>query len=458
MKDSLKNIFENFEPTPPQRSWDKIATNLEAHKKGLVIAKIKKTAIITTSIIILSGIILYSTLSKKDASQQVETKAIENTIDVLSKEPITNTINETGIIASAKNKIVSISKKGGNIPKGNNSLPPYFDNQNEREKSNEPTGIQAYIEKAIQAIEERRQERINGIEYASTNEQSNASNTGFDRSKYVSPLDDDFLKYYYFDNQNATTPSKSKDENDEKEKVIGSNYEDKNFKSKVVQTDLIAKGFGIERGFYVGAGFGGHYSSLSGGRTTINDYFKNNFTEKNFSMGTSLEFVVGYDINKNMGIASEIKLTQISQSYTTPYFDLGLVKEENIKLSYLRVPILFKYRMIRLMKHNHKPMAINILAGPSISSLVAVSRTLDGEKGSFKHTINQREIGITAAIETDLFLSPNFFMTIGYRAEVGWGTNQSPLDGRIRSFNTGIYARFNLRQPQNIQKTSSYYK
>lgn len=440
MKESFKNIFENFEPTPPPMAWDSIASNLDAHKNTLIYAKIKKVGIITSTALLISGIVLYSIFSNRDIETiNIEKTVIENnTVSPVSKieESIiqNSSKEESSSMLSTVKKALFKNKPNDTNPK--DALPLI---QNEK-SGNNVTGFER------------------DLLFADVKKHKPYESRNYGNVSYVSPLDDDFLDYYYFDKPNVKMPDKPKIERQSGEKVIGSNYEDKDFKTKVHISDIISVGFAIERGIYFGAGVGAHYSRLSGGRSDGNDFFKTNFTDKIFSMGTSLEFVTGFDFNKNFGIVAEVKYTQISQKYLTPYYDLGLVKEENLKLNYIRAPILFKFRTIKLMKHNYKPLAINYLIGPHMSHLVMASRLVDGEKESFPHRINQREIGITAGIEADLFLSPNFFVTIGYRAEMGWGTAESQLDGRIRSFNTGIYARFNFRQPQTIKKTSSYYK
>jgi hemerythrin superfamily protein len=439
MKESFKNIFENFEPTPPPMAWESIASNLDAHKNALIYAKLKKAGIVITTALLISGVVLYSILSNKKTTEieNIEKSVIENSstsqISNLPESIIQNAVSEesTSILSTIKKTLFKNNK-------------------------NDPESIFPPLEKEKSGNKLSDSERA--LLYADVKKQKPSSSRNYNNISYVSPLDDDFLEYYYFDKPDVKMPAKSKNENSTGEKVIGSNYEDKDFKNKIHISDIISVGFAVERGIYFGLGAGAHYSTLSGGRVDGNDFFKSNFTDKIFSMGNSLEFVTGFDFNKNFGIVAEVKYTQINQKYLTPYFDLGLVKEENLKLNYIRLPILFKFRTIKLMKHNYKPMAINYLIGPHISHLVMVSRLVDGEKGNFAHTINQRELGITAGIEADLFLSPNFFMTIGYRAEMGWGTVESQLAGRIRSFNTGIYARFNFRQPQTIKKTTSYYK
>lgn len=440
MKESFKNIFENFEPTPPPMAWDSIASNLDAHKNALIYAKIKKVGIIASTALLISGIVLYSIFSNRDTETiNIEKTVMENnTVSPISKveESIiqNSSKEESSSMLSTVKKALFKNKPNGTNPK---DASPLIENE---KSGNNVTGFER------------------DLLFADVKKHKPYESRNYGNVSYVSPLDDDFLDYYYFDKPNVKMPDKPKIERQPGEKVIGSNYEDKDFKTKVHISDIISVGFAIERGIYFGAGVGAHYSRLSGGRSDGNDFFKTNFTDKIFSMGTSLEFVTGFDFNKNFGIVAEVKYTQISQKYLTPYYDLGLVKEENLKLNYIRAPILFKFRTIKLMKHNYKPLAINYLIGPHMSHLVMASRLVDGEKGGFPHSINQREVGITAGIEADLFLSPNFFMTIGYRAEMGWGTAETQLDGRIRSFNTGIYARFNFRQPQTIKKTSSYYK
>lgn len=439
MKESFKNIFENFEPAPPPMAWESIASNLDAHKNALIYAKLKKAGIVITTALLISGVGLFSILSNKKTTEtgNIEKSILENSstsqISKLPEAIIQDSVSQesTSMLTTIKK---TLFKNNKNAPK--NILPPL-----EKEKSGNK-------------LSDYERDQL----YVDVKKQKPYETKNYGNISYVSPLDDDFLDYYYFDKPNVKMPTKPKNEKTSGEKVIGSNYEDKEFKNKVHISDIISVGFAIERGIYFGAGVGAHYSNLSGGRADGNDFFKSNFTDKIFSMGTSLEFVTGFDFNKNFGIVAEVKYTQISQKYLTPYFDLGLEKEENLKLNYIRAPILFKFRTIKLMKHNYKPLAINYLIGPHMSHLVMASRLVDGENGNFAHSINQREVGITAGIEADLFLSPNFFMTIGYRAEMGWGTIKSQLEGRIRSFNTGIYARFNFRQPQTIKKTTSYYK
>lgn len=447
MKEPIKNIFDNFEPTPPPQVWDNVATALDAHKKSLIYARLKKAGIATTATLLVSATILYFAFSgKKSAEVPIETKEIITESKEVEKvvssvlEEKTTTVAKSQSIFSPIKKMFS---KGPEKPAVLAFLP-------EKKKKDSKTGLnnnsKPYDFSDIYVVAARG---------SLPNNLKVSEHTG-----YVSPLDDDFLKYYYFDKPGVVMPSqvKNQDEKVEANIKVGSNYENKEFKTKVTVEDIITKGYALERGFYFGAGIGVHFTSLSGGKSINNDFIKNNFTDKLLSHGNSLEFVAGYDINRKFGIVSEIKYTQISQRYMTPYFDQGLTKQENIKLNYVRAPILFKYRMIKLMRNSHKPISINYLFGPHMSHLVAVKKTVEGKSENFKHAYNEREVGFTAAIETDIFFTPKFFMTIGYRTEMGWGTTSSPLDGRIRSFNSGIYTRFNLRQPQTIKKASSYYR
>ena len=134
-----------------------------------------------------------------------------------------------------------------------------------------------------------------------------------------------------------------------------------------------------------------------------------------FTPGYSFGIVGGYNFNAKYGIVSGIYYTQGGQHYAdtyTPGPEAAPVHvERNVDLTYIQIPILFKYNFGPYKKR----FQFHAQAGPEVGFLVmpkeqvwingAERFDLSPANGKFKRV----DLGVTAALGMDYYFNPRFY-------------------------------------------------
>ncbi len=176
--------------------------------------------------------------------------------------------------------------------------------------------------------------------------------------------------------------------------------------------------------------------------------FINNDVQYQFKYGISFGGSVGYNFNKNFGIETEILFARQGQSYTDNTFKKVPI-QGNIDLTYIRTPLLFKYKWTNISATTEKPIVFNILFGPVFSRLINSEYTVSNEQFAQKAIIPLNELGLVMGFEYDLFLNNNSFLTLGIRTGVSSDIHSFPYVGpntlKTLNLDLGLNAAYNFQ-------------
>ena len=202
----------------------------------------------------------------------------------------------------------------------------------------------------------------------------------------------------------------------------------------------------ISKGFHIGivSGFQHNWST----RASRNSEIDRDDVQYKFSPGYQIGLNFGYDFAEHFGIMAEIKYSDEG----TKYYNPSLQRNEYLDLKYLEMPIYLKAKHGK-MTSKMRPIVFNYLLGASYSDLRKVSTYVEGEDKRFGQDYNTSEWGLTAGFDFDLYLSKNFFFTVGTRAGVNGLSKSFPKfkgnenGNQSMTYNLGVYTRFNFRKP-----------
>lgn len=138
--------------------------------------------------------------------------------------------------------------------------------------------------------------------------------------------------------------------------------------------------------------------------------------------GTAYGLSGGFDFTEHFGLQLEwvINSTQ-GQKFDNFRPSTKLQKSEpaanQVNLRYTQVPVLLKYRFNRLSARTQQPISISTALGLQYSRLKSSSSEVNSH--SFNHDVMQvHNWGWVAGIDMDLYVTPNYFFSLGLRGSV----------------------------------------
>lgn len=142
----------------------------------------------------------------------------------------------------------------------------------------------------------------------------------------------------------------------------------------------------------------------------------------NFGLG------IGYQFKPNWSVETGVNYVNQSQLYT-----FSTDAQYDVNLNYLSIPLTFKYRSHEIT--GVKPSTVSYVFGLQTAFLNA-------KHDAVKDLVIDKEVGAVVGVDYDLFLNPNVSWTIGARASVGTG-----VENTFENYNTfvGIRSAFNFR-------------
>jgi len=179
-----------------------------------------------------------------------------------------------------------------------------------------------------------------------------------------------------------------------------------------------------------------------------------------FTMGGGGNVNIGYDFNNHLGLKLEVGWAKLGQKYSDTYYDTLYTR--NIKLNYLQIPLLFKFRS------GGDVAKFYIMAGPQLNMLLSASQEYlkggvryDSIKGWIlpvkigEETITDRfnKIDIMGRIDlgVDIVLSPNLFLNMGITMAYGFtdinaAAYRNPVNNPTYTYNAShnLYGGFNF--------------
>jgi hypothetical protein len=204
-------------------------------------------------------------------------------------------------------------------------------------------------------------------------------------------------------------------------------------------------GVDVTKGFHAGVLLSIHNNWLTSKNS--NKESNNNQIKYKVDFGKSFGVNLGYDYTSRWGIQTEIAYNEQGQKYTEITSNNQKLNKE-LDLAYLRVPLMVKYKINFINNYNSKPVIVNFLFGPQVNLLLSKKTTINDKKEDFKSAYNKGEFGLYGGVDFDLFMTKNFYMTVGSR--LGFGT--ALKKNTPKSFQIGITTQFNFKKPAKIKK------
>ncbi len=180
------------------------------------------------------------------------------------------------------------------------------------------------------------------------------------------------------------------------------------------------------KGFHVGAEGGLNHSMVLINESKLDPIIGGNIHRK-LDLGAYYAVSMGYDFSRKFGMETElIFCSQQGQKYSELRYGKIHIDGE-IDLEYMSVPLLFKYKMTKMGGKSLNPRVLNFVAGLQYSRLKEASiqmNSLDLQNAT--EPFNRDELGIVLGLEYDLFVSPNYFLTLGTRASISSDVHAFP--------------------------------
>lgn len=204
-------------------------------------------------------------------------------------------------------------------------------------------------------------------------------------------------------------------------------------------------GVDVTKGFHAGVFMSIHNNWLTSKNS--NKESNNNQIKYKIDFGKSFGVNLGYDYTSRWGVQTEIAYNEQGQKYTETTSNNQKLNKE-LDLAYLRVPLMVKYKINFINNYNSKPVIVNFLFGPQVNLLLNKKTTINDKKVDFNSAYNKGEFGLYGGVDFDLFMTKNFYMTVGSR--LGFGT--ALKKNTPKSFQIGITTQFNFKKPAKIKK------
>ena len=170
---------------------------------------------------------------------------------------------------------------------------------------------------------------------------------------------------------------------------------------------------GVARGVHVGAIVGINntwlFAGTDGGRGRFSSDYKP-------TVGPAYGFAIGLDFSTRGGIEVDVMASSAEgQTYEIMTED-GPVRSA-VSLNYMRIPVMYKHRFIRMSGLLNTPVTFNYMAGLQYGRLNWVNAD-PLVRFISRNEYNVQELGIIVGAEYGVYFSDNYLLSIGARASV----------------------------------------
>ncbi|OWY22481.1 hypothetical protein C7N43_08745 [Sphingobacteriales bacterium UPWRP_1] len=169
-----------------------------------------------------------------------------------------------------------------------------------------------------------------------------------------------------------------------------------------------------------------------------------------FRTGKSYGMNAGIDFSANWGLQTEWVIKSV-QGQALSYRPLESVTNQNteINLTYTYVPVLLKYKFNRTLKLTGQPAVLNYVAGVQYGTLKSAEINLNNP--ILQENLLKKSLwGVVAGVDYDVYLTPNYFITLGARASFSTSSGRftqinMPGNGTANQLVWGLRAGLNYR-------------
>jgi len=192
------------------------------------------------------------------------------------------------------------------------------------------------------------------------------------------------------------------------------------------------KNFYNLRGFYIGAQTG-----VKANFMTENGQYQNPILGQDIHYSPNASYqtgmVLGYHLTNHFGIESGVNYMHKIQQFESYNYDA--IRNGTMKLTYIEVPLDFKYKFNQMMSKSHRVSSINIFGGMQYAYLARANVAMQINNARMKNPTEYdgreylpiHNLGLNVGIDYDLFVSKNLYWTIGVDGAVTGDINLFPV-------------------------------
>lgn len=147
-----------------------------------------------------------------------------------------------------------------------------------------------------------------------------------------------------------------------------------------------------------------------------------------FTYGAQYGLSMGYNLNPKLGI--EFSFAKANQGQRIFQNVEGEEIKSETRLNYLHVPFAFKYKWEQYSSITKQPVVMNYLFGLQYSKLLSIDGIIKNDIILMDDIKRAHDIGFLVGLDYDIFLSSNYFITIGARS-----TFSTDIDAVMHAFN-----------------------
>lgn len=225
-----------------------------------------------------------------------------------------------------------------------------------------------------------------------------------------------------------------------------------------LKEDQIFSGYKIKKGFYIGPYVGVNNNWLT--KVSKRKNSNNQNMDYDIQFGAIYGISTGYDFNERWGLVVEWTYSS-AEGQKFKEIKEGVKTEKEIKLDYLKMPMLVKYRTSFLSPSSSKPISMNVLFGGHYSYLRSKNTFIDNQLAFFDQKYNVHQWGLQVGLDFDIYLTQRLFITTG--ARTGFGANllgfprpYGKNDKDPLSYQTGVYTKLQFRMPTIKSKKTEF--
>jgi len=192
-------------------------------------------------------------------------------------------------------------------------------------------------------------------------------------------------------------------------------FEGNHLTNKELADNIINSKMNTANGFHFGA------TSAYNNTWILN---KNNSNNVNDNIGYKPYYggqygvTMGYNFNNKYGLQLDYIINSNHGQNFSEVID-GQEKTNSIKLNYMHIPVLFKYKWNQFSQLTKKPVILNYIFGVQYSALKSIESFSDDSVISLSDLQRDHDWGVVIGLDYDIFLSRNYYLSVGARSTYG---------------------------------------
>lgn len=208
--------------------------------------------------------------------------------------------------------------------------------------------------------------------------------------------------------------------------------------------NILRKKIANLKGFQIGVGGSAFNSWILNRRPTT---IPTNSIQYKFTYGAQYGLTMGFNLNPKLGF--ELSVAKANQGQRIIQYVEGQEIESETRLNYIHVPLAFKYKWEQYSSITKHPIVMNYLFGLQYSKLLSVDGMVNNNIIWLEDIERSHDIGFLVGLDYDIFLSSNYFITIGARSTFGTDLNSvmhsfnGTSNTKTDNFTVGLKASFN---------------